>query len=144
MVFCHPPYGPLFLSMLVFVVRGIVYLCNLCVYFLDFTLLLFSVCPCPSLFLGVAACSGWKYIEMVLLCVLCWGRLTLLLLTCEVSTVSSILLLLHMSTPLPVHRIRMHSFSKGGSIAEVFRLSTIRIGCACIHSRIVREYVFSI
>ena len=55
------PMGPSFLPMLVFVVRVIVYLCKLCVYFSRFYFATFPVCPCPALFLDVAACIGWKY-----------------------------------------------------------------------------------
>ena len=97
--------------------------------FLDFTLLLGLLLTCPYLFLGVVACVGWKNFAMVLLCVLCRGRLVLLLLAFGVSTVSKSLLLLHMSTPLSVHCMRMHSAPIGDSIAEGFRRSTIRIGC---------------
>ena len=97
--------------------------------FLDFTLLLVLFCTCSCLFLGGPTCIGWKYFAMVLVCVLCCGRLVLLLLTWGWSTLPKILLLLHMSTSLPVHRMRMHSDPKGGSIAEGFRLSTICIGC---------------
>ena len=106
--------------------------------FLDFTLLLGQLWACPSsvrcLFLGVAACIGLKWFAMVLLCALCRGRFGLLLLVSVRSTVSNSLLLLHMSTPLPVHRMRMHSVPNGGSIAEGFRRSTIRMGCFVIHS----------
>ena len=106
--------------------------------FLNFTLLLGPLWACPSsvrcLFLGVAACIGLKYFAMVLLCALCRGRFGLLLLVSGGFTVSNSILLLHMSTPLPVHRMRMHSFPNGGSIAEEFRRSTIRMGWLLIHS----------
>ena len=69
---------------------------------------------------------GWKYFAMVLVCVLCCGRLVFLLVTWRVSSASKTLLLLHISTPLPVHRMRMPSDPNGGSIAERFRLSTAK------------------
>ena len=94
---------------------------------LHFILLLVPCCPC--LFLGGSTCIGWKYFAMMLVCVLCCGRLVLLLVTWGVSSASKILLMLHISTPLPVHCMQMHSDPNGGSIAEGYRLSTIRIGC---------------
>ena len=59
---------------------------------------------------------------MVLVCVLCCGRLVLVPVTRGVSAASKIILLLYISTPLPVHRMRMHSDPNRGSIAEGFRL----------------------
>ena len=91
--------------------------------FLDFTLLPFPVCPCPSLFLGVAACFGWKYFEMVLFCVLCCSRLVLLLLACGVSTVSNSLLLLHIyvySTACPSYAKCTHSRKEARSPRDFF------------------------
>ena len=103
--------------------------------FLHYTLLLVQFCACGPI------CICWKYFAMALVCVLCCGRLVSLLVTWGVSSASKILLLLHISTPLPVHRMRMHSDLNGGSIAEVFRLSTIRIGCLFSQSWMMGEYV---
>ena len=116
--------GPSFLSMLVFGVRMNGFLSKRCVYFPGFYLAAGSALGLS--FLGVVACIDWKYFAMVLLCVLC-GVLVLLLLASGVSTVASSA---RMSTPLPVHRMRMHSVPNGGSIAEGFCLSTIRVGCS--------------
>ena len=78
---------------------------------------------------------------MVLVCILCCGRLVLLLVTWVVSSGSHILLLLRISIPM-----RMHSDLNGGSIAEGFRLSTItiRIGCLSSQSWMMGKYVLVI
>ena len=82
-----------------------------CTYFSAFYL---ATCPC--LFLGGHTC-------------LLDGRLTFLPVTLGVCSASKSFLLLHISTPLPVQLIRMHSDPNGGSIAEEFCLSITRIGC---------------
>ena len=118
--------GPSLYSMFVFGVRVIGLLCRRYIYFSAFYLAASSVLSlsCPCLFLGGPTCIGWKYFATVLVCVLCGGRHASLPVTWGVPAASKILLLLHMSTPLPVHRMRMHSDLYGGSIAEGFRLST--------------------
>ena len=126
--------GPSFLSMLVFAVRVIGFLYQRCVYF-------------SGLYL---ADRTVLYLSFSLLWSGCLYRLEvfrngvtlypvqrsscLLLLACAVSTVSKSHLLLHISTPLPVHRMRLHSYPNRGLIAEGFRLSTIRMGCFFIQS----------
>ena len=61
------------------------------------------------------------------------------------SFVAPYILYFEVSTPLPVHRMRMHLDPNGGSFAEEFRcLATIRIGCLSSQSWIMGEYLFVI
>ena len=121
--------GPFLYSMLVFLVSVTGLLRRRCIWFSAFTLLLVLFYTCPCLILGGLTCIGWKYFATMLVCVLCCGRLVFLLPTWGLSSASNILLLLHISTPLVVHRIRLHSNLNKGSIAEGFSLSIARIGC---------------
>ena len=118
--------------MFVVLVRVISFLHWLCIIFLAFYLATCSVLYLSLSFRLEVVCNG-------MVCILLCGRLTFLRVTLGVSFASKSLLLLHISTPLPVHRIRMLADLKEGSIAEEFCLSITRIECLSSQSWILRE-----
>ena len=118
-------------SMFVVLVRVISLLCLRCIFFLAFYLLATSTVLCLSLSLPL-----WAYLYRlelfrndISLCPVLWapcftssnlgGCLLRQRFFCS-SIISS-------AAPLPVHCMRMHSDLKGGSIAEGFRLFTMRM-----------------
>ena len=127
------PMGTSFLSMLVFTVRVIGFLCQRCIYFSGLYLatssdlyLSFSLPRCGCLYRLEIFCNGvnlWSVLRSS-----CFTSVGL-----GVSTESKNLLLLHMSTPLPVHCVQMHLDPKGGLIAEGFCPSTIYMRSFSIH-----------
>ena len=134
------PMGPSLFLMLVFSVRDICFLCQRCVYFSGFYLATCSVLYLSCSLPGGPTCISWKYFAMVLVCVLCCGRLVLLLLTWGVSTVSKNLC----CSIYPLHCLSINALRSKRRLDRRWVSSTIRIGCFSSQSWIVREYAFVI
>ena len=121
MVFCHLPYGPFILSMLIFVVRDIGFLCKRCAYFSGFC---FAIISGLYLSFPLPRCGRLYWVEIfqngVDLCPLlrlsCFTSMSLWGVYCVKESSAAPYV-----TPLPVHRMRLHSVLKCGSIAEGFR-----------------------